>query len=228
MQAIMRFLALGSRAKGADYARVTAVDLTPLRLAVRPCRRLGQLVAGLVLYGTSMAMMIRSSLGLNPWDVLHEGVTLRTGWSFGTVTALTGMVVLLAWIPLRQRPGLGTVANIVVIAVSVDAALALLPAPESPAARVALLVGGVAGNGLATAAYVGARLGPGPRDGLMTGLHARTGFSVRAVRTAIELSVLALGWVLGGTVGLGTVLYALAIGPLTQLFLPWVTVRQPR
>ena len=123
--------------------------------------------------------------------MLHQGVALRTGWSFGTVTALTGLVVLLAWIPLRQRPGIGTVAN-------------LLPAPDSLLARVALLVGGVVGNGLATAAYVGARLGPGPRDGLMTGLHARTGFSVRAVRTVIEVTVLALGWLLGGTVGLGT------------------------
>ena len=227
MQAIIRCLALGSKAKGADHGRVAAVDLTPLRLTVRPRRRLGQLVAGLVLYGTSMAMMIRSSLGLNPWDVLHEGVTLRTGWSFGTVTVLTGLVVLLAWIPLLQRPGIGTVANVVVIAVSVDVVLALLDTPHSMPARVALLLGGVVGNGLATAAYVGARLGPGPRDGLMTGLHARTGVSVRAVRTAIELSVLALGWLLGGTVGLGTVLYALVIGPLTQLFLPWVTVHRP-
>lgn len=204
---------------------MAAVDLAPLRLAVQPRRRFVQLVAGLAFYGTSMAMMIRSTLGLNPWDVLHEGVTLRTGWSFGTVTALTGLIVLLAWIPLRQRPGIGTVANIAVIAVSVDVVLALLPAPGSLVARVALLVGGVVGNGLATATYVGARLGPGPRDGLMTGVHARSGVSVRAVRTGLEITVLTLGWLLGGTVGLGTVLYALAIGPLTQLFLPWVTVR---
>ena len=174
---------------------MTGVDLAPLSLAVRPRRRFAQLLAGLALYGTSMAMMIRATLGLNPWDVLHQEVALRTGWSFGTVTALTGLVVLLAWIPLL--------------------------------ARVALLVGGVVGNGLATAAYVGARLGPGPRDGLMTGLHARTGFSVRAVRTVIESTVLALGWLLGGTVGLGTVLYALAIGPLTQLFLPRVVCASP-
>ena len=131
-------------------------------------------------------------------------------------------------VALRQWPGIGTVANVAVIAVSVDVVLALLPAPDSLLARVALLVGGVVGNGLATAAYVGARLGPGPRDGLMTGLHARTGFSVRAVRTVIEVTVLALGWLLGGTVGLGTVLYALAIGPLTQLFLPRVAVHRPR
>jgi len=201
------------------------VDLAPLGLRIHPYRRLTQLFAGLALYGLSMAVLIRSSLGLNPWDVLHEGITARTPLTFGTVTALTGLVVLLGWIPLRQRPGVGTVANVLVIAVSVDVALALLPAPDGVVARVALLAGGVLANGLATASYVGARLGPGPRDGLMTGLHARTGVSVRAVRTGIELTVLALGWLLGGTVGIGTVVYALAIGPLTQLFLPLVTVR---
>lgn len=202
-----------------------AIDLRPVPVRVRPVRRLPQLLAGLTLYGVSMGMMIRSGLGLDPWDVLHEALAVRTGLTFGTITALTGLLVLLCWIPLRQRPGVGTVANIVVIAVAVDATLALLVGPESLVARIALLVGGVVLNGLATAAYIGVRLGPGPRDGLMTGFVARTRVSIRLVRTGIEVTVLATGWLLGGTVGLGTVLYALAIGPLTQAFLPLVTWR---
>jgi uncharacterized membrane protein YczE len=205
--------------------RVAPVDLRPLPVTRRPARRLVQLSAGLALYGTSMAMQIRAALGLNPWDVLHEGLALRTPLSFGLITAVTGAVVLLLWIPLRQRPGIGTVANVVVIAVTVDAGLALIPPVQSLPGRIALLLGGVLLNGVATAAYVGARLGPGPRDGLMTGLAARTGRSVRLVRTGLELTVLAAGWLLGGTAGVGTVLYALAIGPLTQAFLPFLVVR---
>ncbi|WP_158228047.1 YitT family protein [Pseudonocardia sp. MH-G8] len=205
---------------------MAAVDLRPIPVTRDPARRLTQLFAGLALYGVSMAMQIRSGLGLNPWDVLHEGIVVQTPLSFGTITAITGIVVLLLWIPLRQRPGIGTVANVVVIAVVVDLVLAVFPAPDAPAARIALLVGGVVLNGLATAAYVGARLGPGPRDGLMTGFAARTGRSVRLVRTAIEVVVLATGWLLGGTAGVGTVLYAAAIGPLTQAFLPLVAVRE--
>lgn len=206
---------------------MAVLDLRPLPVSRDPARRLPQLLAGLALYGTSMAMQVRATLGLNPWDVLHEGLAGRTPLSFGLVTALTGVVVLLLWVPLRQRPGLGTVANVLVIAVSVDVALALLPAPGALPARIGLMVAGIVLNGVATAAYVGARLGPGPRDGLMTGLAARTGRSVRVVRTAIEVVVLAAGWLLGGTVGVGTVLYALAIGPLTQAFLPLFTVRGP-
>jgi uncharacterized membrane protein YczE len=205
---------------------MAVVDLRPLPVSRNPGRRLPQLVAGLVLYGTSMAMQIRAGLGLNPWDVLHEGITEQTPLSFGAITAITGAVVLLLWIPLRQRPGIGTVANVVVIAVAVDAVLAILPASEWLPARIALLVGAVVLNGVATAAYVGARLGPGPRDGLMTGLAARTGWSIRLVRTGIEVVVLAAGWLLGGTVGVGTVLYALAIGPLAQAFLPYLAVRE--
>ncbi|MHA6620599.1 membrane protein YczE [Pseudonocardia sp. DLS-67] len=204
---------------------MAVVDLRPLPVTRNPGRRLPQLFCGLVLYAVSMAMQIRSGLGLNPWDVLHEGITKQTPLSFGMVTGITGAIVLLLWIPLRQRPGIGTVANVLVIAAIVDTALALLPAPDALAARIALLVAGVVLNGVATAAYVGARLGPGPRDGLMTGLAARTGRSVRLVRTCIEVVVLACGWLLGGTVGVGTVLYALAIGPLTQAFLPLVAVR---
>ncbi|KAB1907873.1 MULTISPECIES: YczE/YyaS/YitT family protein [Micromonospora] len=187
----------------------------------RPARRLTQLYAGLVLYGVSMALMIRSELGLDPWDVFHQGLARQTGLSFGTVTIAVGALVLLLWIPLRQRPGLGTVSNVVVIGLVVDATLAVLPPGEGMPARVALLVAGIVANGAATGLYLGAGLGPGPRDGLMTGFVARhPRFSVRLVRTVIEITVLALGWLLGGTVGLGTVAYALTIGPLAQFFIP--------
>ena len=201
-----------------------AVDLRPLPVTHAPGRRLPQLVAGLTLYGVSMAMQLRATLGVNPWDVFHQGLARHLPLSFGLVTAVVGVAVLLLWLPLRQRPGIGTVANVVVIAVTVDVALALVPAPSALPARIALLVGAIVLNGVATAAYVGVRLGPGPRDGLMTGLAARTGWSIRLVRSGIEVAVLAVGWLLGGTVGFGTVAYALAIGPLTQAFLPWFVV----
>lgn len=187
-------------------------------------RRLVQLYAGLSLYGFSMALMIRAQLGLDPWDVFHQGVSRHVGWSFGTITIVTGALVLLLWIPLWQRPGLGTVSNVVVIGVAVDASLALVPAPHGLGVRGVVLVGGIVLNALAGALYIGARLGPGPRDGLMTGLVARTGWSIRAVRTGIEVTVLAVGWTLGGSLGLGTVLYAVAIGPLVQVLLPRLTV----
>jgi uncharacterized membrane protein YczE len=183
-------------------------------------RRLIQLYAGLALYGLSMALMLRSSLGNMPWDVLHQGLAGRLGWSIGTVSIVIGALVLLGWIPLRQRPGVGTVSNVVVIGVAVDAALAMVPAPSSLFVRVGLLVAGVLLNAVATAAYIGVHLGPGPRDGLMTGLVRRTGGSVRLVRTSIEAAVVATGWLLGGTLGVGTVLYAVAIGPLVQVLLP--------
>lgn len=181
---------------------------------------------GLVLYGLSMAMMLLSALGNMPWDVLHEGLADRTGWSFGVITAVLSVLVLAAWVPLRQRPGVGTVANVVVVAVTVDAALLLLPAGAGLPARVALALAGVLLNALATAAYIGADLGPGPRDGLMTGLVARTGASVRLIRLAIEVTAVVLGWALGGTVGVVTVVYALAIGPLVQLLLPHLFVHR--
>lgn len=204
---------------------MAAVDLRPLPVTTAPGRRLPQLVAGLALYGFSMAAMLRGALGLPPWDVFHQGLGRHLPLSFGLVTAVTGVAVLLLWLPLRQRPGVGTVTNVVMIAVSVDAGLAVLPEPSGTAARAALLAGGIVLNGVASAAYIGTRLGPGPRDGLMTGLAARTGWSIRLVRTGIELAVLAVGWLLGGTVGIGTVAYALSIGPLTQAFLPWFAVR---
>ena len=186
--------------------------------------RLVQLYGGLVLYGVSSSLLVLAGLGLDPWDVFHQGVARHLPVTFGTVVAITGVAVLLLWIPMRQRPGIGTVANVIVIAVSVDVALALIPEPTGLPARICMLVAGIVLNGVASAAYIGARLGPGPRDGLMTGLAARTGWSIRLVRTGIELTVLATGWLLGGTVGVGTVIYALAIGPLTQAFLPWFAV----
>jgi uncharacterized membrane protein YczE len=188
-------------------------------------RRLTQLLLGLVLYGASMALMIESGLGLDPWDVFHQGLAQTTGIRFGVVVIVVSVLVLLLWIPLRQRPGVGTVANVVVIGVAVEGALAALPAPGPLWARAGFLVAGIVLNGIATGLYIGARLGPGARDGLMTGYVARhPGRSVRLVRTVIEVSVLAAGWLLGGTVGIGTVLYAVSIGPLAHVFIPMLTV----
>lgn len=187
-------------------------------------RRLVQLYAGLVLYGFSIAVLVRSELGLMPWSVLDQGLSRSTGLSLGTVTILVGAVVLLAWIPLRQRPGVGTVSNVLVIGLALDASLALLPDVDALAGRAALVPTAVVLNALATAAYIGVQLGPGPRDGLMTGLVRRTGRSVRLVRTGLEVVVVVLGVLLGGTIGVGTVAYALGIGPLVQLLLPRVTV----
>ncbi|WP_091304051.1 YczE/YyaS/YitT family protein [Amycolatopsis tolypomycina] len=204
------------------------IDLRPVRITRDPVRRSVQLLAGLALYGTSVAMLTRAHLGLEPWGVLAEGVMKHTGLTFGTVTGVISVAVLLLWIPLRQRPGVGTVANVVVISVMVDVVRAVLPDQHDLAWQLVLLVGGVALNGFATATYVGARLGPGARDGLMTGLAARTGRSVRLVRTGIEVTVVVAGFALEGTLGFGTVLYALAIGPLTQALLPLVVWREQR
>lgn len=177
------------------------------------------MLTGLVLYGLSMALMVQAGLGLDPWDVFHQGLSMHTGWTIGVATAVTGVAVLLAWLPLRNRPGIGTLANVVVIAVSVDAALAVLPEPAGLMVRTAMMSAGVLLNAFATVLYIGAGLGPGPRDGLTTGLVHRTGRSVRLVRTVIEVTVLLAGCLLGGTVGPGTVIYALGIGPLVQLLL---------
>ncbi|HEY1643158.1 MAG TPA: hypothetical protein VGG35_20880 [Streptosporangiaceae bacterium] len=187
--------------------------------------RLVRLYAGLVGFGLSLALMVRARLGLGPWDVLHQGIARHLGVQLGWVTIGVSAIVLLTWIPLRQRPGLGTISNAVVVGLVVNAGLDLLPAPAALAWRITWLTAAIALNGLATACYIGAGLGPGPRDGLMTGIAAR-GHSLRVVRTAIELSVLALGWVLGGAIGIGTVAYALAIGPLTHILLPRLTVTQ--
>ncbi len=187
--------------------------------------RIPQLLLGLWLYGFAMALFVRSGLGLDPWDVFHAGLQHLLGWSFGTVVIVVGFAVLLLWIPLRQWPGLGTVANAVVIGLATDATLAIVPQAADLVTSWGLLLVGLVINGLAGALYIGSQLGPGPRDGLMTGLAKRTGWSLRLVRTGLELSVLAVGWALGGAVGVGTVLYAVLIGPLVQFFLPLVTVR---
>src|SRR5947208_3285904 len=177
------------------------------------------LLIGLCGYGASMAVMVRAGLGLDPWDVFHQGLAGRTGMTIGIASAVVGVAVLLLWIPLRNRPGVGTVANVIVIAVTVDATLALLPTPTALPIRIAMMLGAVVLNAISTVLYIGAGLGPGPRDGLMTGLVTRTGWSVRLVRTGIEATVLAVGWLMGGTVGIGTLVYAFGIGPLVQLFL---------
>jgi len=181
--------------------------------------RLAQLFAGLLLYGVSSSLLVLGGLGLDPWDVFHQGLARHTAFAIGTWAILVGVVVLLLWIPLRQWPGIGTLANVVVVGGTMDVVLGHVHAPHALAARVGCLVCGVFLNGVATGAYIGAGLGPGPRDGLMTGLAAR-GHSIRVVRTGIELTVLVTGWLLGGTVGVGTVLYALAIGPLAHVFVP--------
>ena len=189
-------------------------------------RRLTQLFAGLVLYGFSDALMLLAGLGVDPWDVFHQGLSRRFGLGVGTWAIIVGVVVLALWIPLRQRPGFGTVSNVIVVGSVIDLCLATMPAPHGLASRTVVLLAGVFLNGVATGAYIGAGLGPGPRDGLMTGLAAR-GHSIRVVRTALELTVLVSGWLLGGTVGIGTVVYALAIGPLAHIFIPLFQVREP-
>jgi uncharacterized membrane protein YczE len=188
-------------------------------------RRLAQLAVGLVLYGVSDAMMLASALGADPWDVFHQGLSRRTGIPVGTWAIVVGVSVLLLWIPLRQRPGIGTVCNVVVIGAVINVALPLLGVPGGLAPMVLLMLGGVFLNGVATGAYIGAGLGPGPRDGLMTGYAAR-GHSIRMVRTIIEVTVLVTGYFLGGTVGLGTLVYALSIGPLAHVFIPLLLVKR--
>jgi uncharacterized membrane protein YczE len=187
-------------------------------------RRLIQLNWGLALYGLSIGLMVRANLGLNPWDVFHQGLSELTGLSLGTIIIIIGAAVLLFWIPLRQRPGIGTIANVFLIGIWSDVSLWLVPHASSLALAWAMLLGGIFLNGVAGGAYIGAGLGPGPRDGLMTGLVKRTGRSVRLIRTCIEVIVVGAGWMLGGTLGLGTVLYALAIGPIVHRMLPLFTI----
>ncbi|SDT18311.1 Uncharacterized membrane protein YczE [Nocardioides scoriae] len=190
-------------------------------------RRLAQLLVGLALYGVTLALLIRSTLGNAPWDVLHQGLARYLPMSIGTAVIVMSLLVLLLWIPLREKPGLGTLANSFLVGLVADRALAVVAAPDHLGLRAGLLVAGVVLNALATALYIGSQFGPGPRDGLMTGLHRRTGLPLGVVRTGIEVTVVALGWLLGGVVGLGTLVYTLAIGPLVQLALPWCVVELP-
>ena len=187
--------------------------------------RLLRLGIGLWLYGLSVALMIRGAIGASPWDVFHQGMALHVPISFGVVMILVSVAVLLAWIPLRQMPGLGTLANTLLIGPFADLNLALIATPESLVLRVVFMLAGVLVCAFATGLYIGAQLGPGPRDGLMTGLARRTGRSIRLVRTLIEISVLLAGVLLGGVFGIGTIVFALGVGPVTQFFLRRLVVR---
>lgn len=185
----------------------------------RLTRRLAQLVVGLVLFGAGIGLMLRSGLGVPPWDVLHQGLTMRFGLSVGVWSIIVSGCVLLAWLPLRERYGIGTILNAIIIGVVIDLSTAVLPEPAALWGRVLLLAAGIALIGFASGMYIGADFGPGPRDGLMTGI-ARRGPSIRLTRTVIEVTVLTVGWIMGGTFGVGTVAFALLIGPLVQFFLP--------
>lgn len=191
-------------------------------------RAIPQLFAGLFLCGFSMAMLVRANLGLDPWDVFHQGLSERMGVSFGIASMITGAGVLLLWIPLRQRPGWGTISNIISIGLAVDFGLWVIPEIGSLALRYPLLIAGILLNGLGGSIYIGASLGPGPRDGLMTGIVARSGWSVRLVRTVIEVTILAIGWLLGGSVGIGTILFAILIGPTIHTTLPFFIIGQSK
>jgi uncharacterized membrane protein YczE len=207
--------------------RLTDVGPVAQLRAGRLGRRLPQLFLGLVSYGVSLGLMVRGDLGLAPWDVLHSGLIRYLPITLGQAVVVMSFVVLLAWIPLRETPGIGTVANALLVGLSADATLALLDTPNAIVLRIGLMAGGVLLCGLATALYMGAQFGRGPRDGLMTGLARRTGWSLRRVRTGIEVTVVVVGLLLGGTIGIGTVVYALAIGPLTQLWLPFFIIALP-
>lgn len=208
------------------YEPTTLSSIAQLRAGRLPFR-ITQLMVGLFLYGFTMAMLVESTLGLDPWDVFHQGVANHVPLTFGQVTMVVGAVVLTLWIPLRQWPGLGTVLNVIVIGLSADFGIAMIHRPSDLWLRMALLIGGIVGNGLAGALYIGSHLGSGPRDGLWLGLVRRTGLSVRLLRTSIEVTVVVVGFILGGTVGIGTVLYALLIGSIVQFFLPRVEARLP-
>lgn len=200
------------------------MSITAVPRGAHLTRRLIQLYAGLALYGASSALLVVAGLGLEPWGVLHQGLAELTGISIGVVSIIIGAIVLLLWIPLRQRPGLGTVSNVFAVGLAMDGTLALVPEVHGLVAQAGVMVAGIVLNGVATGLYIAARFGPGPRDGLMTGLHRRTGRSIRFVRTAIEIAVVVTGFLLGGSLGVGTVLYALAIGPLAQFFLRFFTI----
>jgi uncharacterized membrane protein YczE len=234
MQSTLSQMAISGKANRGHHGPVTTIaqpvraltDLGPVAQlrAGRLGRRVVQLYAGLLLYGFSIALMVRSDLGLAPWDVLHSGLTKWFPIDIGQALVIVSFVVMLGWIPLREMPGIGTISNAIVIGLSTDVFLAMFPDAHDVGLRVVLLLAGVSLQAVATAAYIGAQLGRGPRDGLMTGLARRTGRSLRLVRTAMELTVVGLGLLLGGVAGLGTIVYALAIGPLSQALLPSMLV----
>lgn len=179
-----------------------------------------QLLVGLVLYGAGCAVMVQAGIGLDPWTVFAQGVSRQTGIGIGWVTNLLGFLILLLWIPLRQKPGVGTIANILLVGTSMQATLAVVPPVTGWLAQGVVFLAGVVMVALASGLYIGANFGPGPRDGLMTGIHARLGWPIWAARLTVEATVLLAGWLLGGTVGLGTVLFAVLIGPLVHIALP--------
>lgn len=191
-------------------------------------RRIAQLLVGLFLYGFAIAMMVRAAIGVAPWDVLSQGISKQTGIEFGWVTNIVGAIVLLLWIPIRQKPGIGTVANVLLIGTSAQVGLTVLPEVTVLWQQVLLFAGGLALLAIATGLYIGARFGPGPRDGLMTGIHNRWGWKIWKVRTALEVSVLAIGWLLGGNVGVGTIAFAMLIGPMVNVTLPLLRVPEAK
>ena len=207
-----------------DVARAALAWLSALIPRDRRAHRMVQLQLGLVLYGLSDGMILMSGLGANPWDVFHQGLARHIGLQVGTTVILVGGAVMLLWIPLRQKPGFGTLSNVVVVGLAMDGAMAWMPTPHAGWLRWGEMFAGVVLNGVATGAYIGAGMGPGPRDGVMTG-YASRGHSIRVVRTSMELTVLATGWLLGGTVGIGTAAYALLIGPLAHRFIPLLAIK---
>jgi len=222
----------GSRGAFRPIGDLITVQLWNWILSVSPSatltRRIAQLVIGLFLYGIGLALMIRAAIGVAPWDVLGQGVALQSGIPFGVVTNIIGALVLVLWIPLRQKPGIGTVANVLMIGTSAQLGLAVIPEQSELWVRVLMYAGGLALVAVATGLYIGARFGPGPRDGLMTGIHARSGVRLWVVRTVIEVAVLAIGWLLGGNVGIGTLAFALLIGPMVGVTIPWLMVPAAR
>ena len=204
-----------------DFHVVTFPSMRELR------RRLPRLLIGVVVLSFGIALTLNARLGVSPYDVLHQGLAEVTGWSFGTVVVVLGLVILVAWIPIGQRLGIGTIVNTLTVGFITDGFLHVLPEPDALLARWPMLLGGIVVAAFGMACYIGAGLGPGPRDGVMTGLAAR-GLSIRAARTGIEITVLVIGWVLGGTVGVGTVVYALGIGPLAHIFIPLLRISDRR
>ncbi len=187
-------------------------------------RRIGQLALGLFLYGMGIALMVRGAIGVPPWDVLTQGIALHTGLSFGLITVVVGALVLLLWIPIKQKPGIGTIANVLVVGPAAQFGLWVVPITDDLLPRILMFALGLAVLAIATGLYIGARMGPGPRDGLMTGIHARFGVKIWMARTAIELVVLTAGWIMGGNVGIGTLAFALLVGPMVHKTIPWLMV----